>query len=77
MRRIDDRQLLDGLLRRGDVPARLADRLADRLVPFHRDRPPEGHDDPEGPLDALLKVLADNLDEVRAFGREAAAARTS
>ncbi len=64
MRRIDEGHLLDGLLRRRDVPPRLGDRLADRLMPFHRDRPPEGQDDPEGALDALLKVLADNLDEV-------------
>lgn len=71
MRRIDEEQLLDGPLRRGDVPARLADRLADRLVPFHRDRPPEGRGDPEGTLDALLKVLIDNLDDVRASAGKA------
>lgn len=67
MRRIDDRQLLDGLLQRGEIPARLADRLADRLVPFHRDRPPEGGGDPDATLTTLLAVVSENLDEVGAF----------
>lgn len=75
MRRVDERQLLDGLLRRGDVPSLLADRLANRLVPFHRDRPPEGQGNPDVTLDSLLDVLTENLDEVAAAAGEAISAR--
>ena len=67
MRRIDDREMLDNTLSRGDVPKDLAARLADRLVPFHRDRPSMGQRAPVATLDALLAVVTENLDEVGAF----------
>lgn len=67
MRRIDDDEMLDGLLERGVVPDSLADRLADRLVPFHQQQPAVGMDDPERTLDIILAVLRENLEEVAAF----------
>jgi uncharacterized protein len=67
MRRLDDREMLDHILHRDHLPEDLADRLADRLIPFHRDRPPMGQDDPEATLERLLAVVTENLDEVESF----------
>lgn len=67
MRRIDDRQMLDGILERGELPQHLADRLGDRLLPFHQHRPPMGQDDPDAVLEDLVAVLTENIDEVQAF----------
>jgi uncharacterized protein len=67
MRRLDDREMLDQILHRDHLPDDLADRLADRLVPFHRDRAPMGQDDPEATLERILAVVTENLDEVESF----------
>lgn len=67
MRRIDDAELLDHILQSGTLPGDLAGRLADRLVPFHRDRPPLGQGNPDATLDTLLAVVTENLDEVGVF----------
>lgn len=67
MRRIDDADLLSERLRSGDVPDALADLLADRLVPFHQQRPAWGDDDPDAALGVLADVLIENLDELHPF----------
>ena len=68
MRRLPAGRMLDALIAAGDVPADLADRLADRLVPFHRDALP-CPGDPEALSAAATAVMTENLDELAALMR--------
>jgi predicted kinase len=56
--------MLDKVLDSGESPADLANRLADRLIPFHREIAEPCFDDDRGHPDALLGVVTENLDEL-------------
>jgi hypothetical protein len=66
MRRLPADAMLDTRLARGDVPADLVDRLAARLLPFHRDAASSCGVTPET-AEAATRVVTDNLAEVAAF----------
>ncbi|MCC6791615.1 MAG: AAA family ATPase [Thermomicrobiales bacterium] len=59
MRRLPAERMLDQLLRSGSAPADLADRLADRLVPFHRTAAEWCDGETAGP-----GIVLSNLDEI-------------
>jgi aminoglycoside phosphotransferase family enzyme len=67
MRRLPAEGMLDALLAAGETPPHLGDRLADRLVPFHRD----GAAPCDGPADevaaAASAVVTENLAELEPF----------
>lgn len=67
MRRLPAEGMLDALLAAGTAPLHLGDRLADRLVPFHRD----GAASCEGPADevtaAASAVVTENLTELESY----------
>jgi aminoglycoside phosphotransferase family enzyme/predicted kinase len=65
MRRLPAERMLDALIFGDEVPADLADRLADRLIPFHQEvaRPCPGAFEQQA-TDAT-RVVIDNLDELR------------
>src|SRR5215212_10118353 len=67
MRRLPVEGMLDALLAAGTAPPHFGDRLADRLVPFHRD----GAASCEGPADevaaAASAVVTENLTELEPF----------
>lgn len=67
MRRIDEGEMLDSRLAEGRVPGDLAERIADRLVPFHLETAAfcEGPD--EDVLASQEKVLRENLDDLAPF----------
>lgn len=67
MRRLPAEAMLDAILKTGEAPADLGDRLADCLVPFHRDGASPAPGAP-GDLNAVVTgVVRDNLDELSAF----------
>ncbi len=68
MRRLPAQRMLDALIAAGDVPDGLADRLADRLVPFHRDALP-CPGDPAARAAEATAVMTENLDELAALMR--------
>lgn len=61
MRRLPADRMLDALIERGDAPGDLADKLADRLVPFHV-RAGRCGGEPSACAAAQAAVLVDNLD---------------
>jgi uncharacterized protein len=67
MRRLPEEGMLDALFATGAIPPRLGDKLADRLIPFHRDVAPPC----EGPADqvaaAASTVVTENLTELEPF----------
>jgi aminoglycoside phosphotransferase family enzyme/predicted kinase len=67
MRRLPKERMLDTLLAAGAIPPRLGDRLADRLVPFHRDvaLPCEGP--AKETTAAANTVVMENLTELDPF----------
>lgn len=67
MRRLPSDRMLDAMLRRGEKPDHLAEWLASRLVPFHRDVAGSCGGEPYGQAHALAKVLTDNLAELEPF----------
>ena len=67
MRRLPAERMLDVLLRCGTAPPDLADRLADRLIPFHRDVAPPCDGPPEDVATAATRVVTENLDELEPF----------
>lgn len=67
MRRLPNDRMLDAMLRRGETPDGLAEWLASRLVPFHRDVAGPCGGEPYGQAQALAKVLTDNLTELEPF----------
>lgn len=71
MRRMPASRMLDVLLTSGQAPVDLADRLADRLVPFHRDLSPTC----AGDAAIWTAVVTDNLDEIAPFSGQALSAR--
>ncbi len=70
MRRMPAAFMLDVLLTAGKTPVDLADRLAARLVPFHRDLSPAC----EGESAIWTAVVTDNLDEIAPFAGQALSA---
>ncbi|HEU0116395.1 MAG TPA: hypothetical protein VFQ80_17025, partial [Thermomicrobiales bacterium] len=66
MRRLPADAMLDARLARGAVPADMVDRLAARLLPFHRDLAPSCGVAP-ATADAATKVVTDNLAELAPF----------
>lgn len=70
MRRMPAEKMLDVLLRGGKTPGDLADRLAARLVPFHRDLAPAC----AGQAAIWTAVVTDNLDEIAPFAGQALSA---
>lgn len=67
MRRLPAAGMLDQLLATEGAPADLADRLARRLIPFHRDLAGACGRREDGSARALAGVLTDNLSELRPF----------
>lgn len=67
MRRIDGREMLDSRLASGRVPADLASRLADRLVPFHLETAPRCDGPDEDVLADQEEVLRENLEDLAPF----------
>jgi uncharacterized protein len=63
MRRLPANGMLDGLLASGAAPADLPERLAARLIPFHRDIAPSCGRTP-GTTTAATRIVTDNLDEL-------------
>jgi aminoglycoside phosphotransferase family enzyme/predicted kinase len=70
MRRMPASNMLDVALTSRKAPADLADRLAARLVPFHRDLSPAC----EGDATTWTAVVTDNLDEIAPFAGRALSA---
>jgi len=66
MRRLPADGMLDVLLATGVAPADLAERLAGRLIPFHRDIAPTCGRAPETAA-AATRIVTDNLDELAPF----------
>lgn len=63
MRRLPAERMLDRLLQEGAAPDDLAERLAERLLPFHGGSSTSGGLCPQDP-ETYLKVLTDNLAQV-------------
>jgi aminoglycoside phosphotransferase family enzyme/predicted kinase len=66
MRRLPADGMLDRLLASGTAPADLSERLAARLIPFHRDIAPSCGCTP-GTTAAATRIVTDNLDELAPF----------
>jgi uncharacterized protein len=66
MRRLPTDGMLDRLLASGRVPANLPERLAARLIPFHRDIAPSCGCT-LGTTAAATRIVTDNLDELAPF----------
>ena len=69
MRRLPASGMLDTLLRAGTAPTDLADRLADRLIPFHRENAPLCGRTMDIAA-AATRIVTDNLDELAPFSGE-------
>ncbi|HEY7033636.1 MAG TPA: AAA family ATPase [Thermomicrobiales bacterium] len=67
MRRLPADGMLDRLIADGKVPQDLVDRLARRLIPFHRWLAAVCGGESYGSARALAAVLTDNLEELRPF----------
>ncbi|HET8523150.1 MAG TPA: hypothetical protein VFL82_07950, partial [Thermomicrobiales bacterium] len=67
MRRLPADRMLDAMIAAETAPPDVADRLADRLIPFHRDLAPFRGMPPAESAGRLATVLTDNLDELRPF----------
>ena len=67
MRRLPAAGMLDHLLAAGGAPAALADRLAARLIPFHRDLAAPCAGDPAELEGKTTGIVTDNLDELAPF----------
>ena len=68
MRRLPADRMLDALLACGLAPNDLADRLAERLIPFHRDAAPPCDPATVGSAAAMTAVVTDNLNELVEVG---------
>ncbi len=66
MRRLPSSGMLDVMLRAGDVPPELGQRLASKLIPFHRNLCPSCGTGPEIATTAQ-QIVTENLDEVAPF----------
>ncbi|MGI8476548.1 MAG: AAA family ATPase [Thermomicrobiales bacterium] len=67
MRCLPAERMLDSLLSSGSAPGDLADLLARRLIPFHREAAPRCDRGTGGSEAAVRAVVTSNLDELRAF----------
>ena len=70
MRRLPAEGMLDALLAAGEVPPRLGERLADRLIPFHRDGAALCEGSAEEVAAAASAVVAENLAELEPFAAD-------
>jgi aminoglycoside phosphotransferase family enzyme/predicted kinase len=70
MRRLPAERMLDQLLRTDAAPPDLAERLASRLVPFHRQVAPICPGDPRAVADSATGIVTDNLNELEPFAGE-------
>jgi aminoglycoside phosphotransferase family enzyme/predicted kinase len=68
MRRLPDSGMLDGRLRAGDIPGGLANRLARRLIPFHRGGSP-GCGTTPAVASMATQIVMDNLHELELLAR--------
>lgn len=64
MRRLPHDRMLDALVAAGATPDDAMDRLADRLIPFHRDAAGPCPGDSAQQVEEATRVLLDNLDEL-------------
>jgi len=67
MRRLPAERMLDVLLRNGQAPVDLAERLSKRLIPFHLNAAPVCQGAPEEVAGAATAIVRDNLDEAEQF----------
>jgi aminoglycoside phosphotransferase family enzyme/predicted kinase len=67
MRRLPADHMLDALIASDQVPANVVDKLAGRLVPFHREVAAACAGAADGSAAELVGVVTDNLDELRQF----------
>jgi aminoglycoside phosphotransferase family enzyme/predicted kinase len=67
MRRLPAAAMLDALLAAGAAPADLAERLAARLIPFHRDVAARCEGEPTAVAAAMTRIVTDNLVELAPF----------
>ena len=67
MRRLPAGGMLDALLVAGAIPTRLGDRLADRLIPFHRDSAPPCTGSASELAATASAVVTDNSTELEPF----------
>jgi len=74
MRRLPDDRLLDHLLERGEVTREMIERIAARLVAFHRDADCGPEVAANGDPAAIWRILEDNYNGVRPFRDETIAA---
>ncbi|MEJ7815323.1 MAG: universal stress protein, partial [Rubrobacter sp.] len=67
MRRLPEEGMLDALLATGAIPPRLGDRLANRLIPFHRNIAPPCRGPAEEVAAASSTAVTENLTELEPF----------
>lgn len=67
MRRLSADRMLDHLLRGDAAPPDLAELLASRLIPFHRQVAPICLGDPDAVAGSATGIVTDNLDELEPF----------
>jgi aminoglycoside phosphotransferase family enzyme len=67
MRRLPAAGMLDGLLEHGEVPFDLAARLAERLIPFHREIAEDCASDTDAMAAKTTRIVTGNLDELAPF----------
>ncbi len=68
MRRLPANRMLDQLLRRDSAPPKLAERLGDQLIPFHRSIPLGGDAaDAAGVAAMTTTIVTENLDQLAPF----------
>lgn len=67
MRRLPADRMLDALLASGTAPDDLAELLAHRLIPFHRDAAERCDRELDGSAGAVVAIVTENLDELRGF----------
>ncbi len=67
MRRLPEEGMLDALLAAGRIPPRLGDRLADRLIPFHRNVASPCRGSANEVAAAASTVVTENLTELEPF----------
>lgn len=70
MRRLPAEGMLDALLAVGETPPHLGERLADRLIPFHRDAAIRCEGSAEEVAAAASTVVAENLTELEPFAAD-------
>lgn len=68
MRRLPAQRMLDRLIQAGDAPLGLAERLANRLIPFHHAAASCGSAEDAAAISAMITaVVTENLDQLQPF----------